>query len=286
VATAYITDITPEPQRAQRFGLFQAMFGIGFIIGPVLGGVLGEHWVRAPFLAAALLNGLNLALALFVLPESRPGTREAAFDLAALNPFRSFAWALGMRRLAPFIAIFFIFAFVGQIYGTVWVLFGFDRFSWDSFMVGLSLGGFGVFHALAQAFLVGPVVARIGPRAALFLGMTSESAALLVTGLAPAGWMVFAVLPLYALGGVGVPALQSLTTQQVGEEHQGQLQGVLASAMSVASIFGPLFFSTLYFATAVTAPWATWVASVVIYVLAAPLIAGLGRSNPVAAAPP
>jgi DHA1 family tetracycline resistance protein-like MFS transporter len=93
VATAYITDITPEEQRAQRFGMFHAMFGIGFVIGPILGGLLGDYWVRAPFIAAAVLNGLNFALALFVLPESRPGQRDTKFDLKALNPLVPLAWA-------------------------------------------------------------------------------------------------------------------------------------------------------------------------------------------------
>src|SRR4051812_24759004 len=114
IATAYITDITPEEQRAQRFGLFQAMFGIGFIIGPVLGGVLGDIWVRAPFIAAAVLNGLNFLVALFVLPESRPGQRGGAFDFKQLNPLVPLGWAFGLRGLLPMIAVYFMLAFVSQ----------------------------------------------------------------------------------------------------------------------------------------------------------------------------
>jgi DHA1 family tetracycline resistance protein-like MFS transporter len=162
VATAYITDISSEEERARRFGLFHAMFGIGFIIGPVLGGVLGDYWVRAPFIAAAVLNGVNFALALFVLPESRPGKPGARFDFDTLNPFKPLKWALTFKALIPLMAIFVIMNFVGTMYGTIWALFSEDNFRWNGMMIGLSLGAFGVFHAGAQAFLTGPVGAGRG----------------------------------------------------------------------------------------------------------------------------
>ncbi|MHB1102094.1 MAG: Tet(A)/Tet(B)/Tet(C) family tetracycline efflux MFS transporter [Devosia sp.] len=277
VATAYITDITPEEQRAKRFGYFHAMFGIGFIIGPVLGGVLGDIWVRAPFIAAAVLNALNFALALFVLPESRPGTREARFELKSLNPFGSLKWALTFRALLPLMAIFLIMNFVGQMYGTVWVLYGEDAFAWDALTIGLSLGAFGLFHAGAQAFLTGPVAARVGERAALVIGFAAEFTALIVIGFSSQGWIMFAVMPLFALGGVGMPALQSLTTTQVGADKQGQLQGVLASIVSLSAIFGPLFFSVVYFA--VKPGWAgsIWIVGALVYMLAVPLMLGIRR---------
>src|SRR6218665_1434329 len=151
VATAYITDISTEEERARRFGLFHAMFGIGFIIGPVLGGVLGDVWVRAPFIAAALLNGVNFALALFVLPESRKGTPGARFTWDTLNPFKPLKWALTFSALIPLMAIFVIMNFVGTMYGTIWALFGEDAFKFDGLMIGLSLGAYGIFHAGAQA---------------------------------------------------------------------------------------------------------------------------------------
>jgi DHA1 family tetracycline resistance protein-like MFS transporter len=279
IATAYITDITPEAQRAGRFGLFHAMFGIGFIVGPILGGVLGDYWVRAPFIAAAVLNGLNFLLALFVLPESRPGTPGTRFELSSLNPLLPLGWALRLPALLPLIAVFFILNFVGNMYGTVWALFGTDAFRWNGLMVGLSLGAYGLFHAVVQALLPGPVARRIGERNALLLGLACESAGLLATGIATAGWVVFAVVPLYALGGVGVPALQSLTTQQVDANRQGQLQGVMASIVSIASIFGPLFFSGVYFAVRDSWPGLVWIVGVAIYVLALPLIFGI-RGRP------
>jgi len=280
IATAYITDITPEAQRAQRFGLFHAMFGIGFIVGPVLGGLLGDIWVRAPFLAAAGLNGLNFLLALLLLPESRPGRRDVRFDLRSLNPLVPLAWAFSLKGLLPLIAVFFILNFVGNMYGTVWALFGTDAFEWNGLMVGLSLGGYGVFHAAVQALLPGPASRRLGERNALLVGMACEIIGLLLTAIATQGWVVFAVLPLYALGGVGVPALQSLTTQQADADKQGQLQGVMASIVSVASIFGPLFFSAVYFGVRDTWPGLVWAAGVAVYLLAIPLILGVRRPPP------
>jgi len=284
VATAYITDISSEDERAKRFGYFHAMFGIGFIIGPVLGGILGDYWVRAPFLAAALLNAVNFSLALFVLPESRPGTRDAKFEWKALNPFIPLKWALTFKALIPMMAIFVIMNFVGTMYGTVWALFSEDSFGWSGMMIGLSLGAFGFFHAGAQAFLTGPAVARLGERWALVVGMACELTALVCLGFATQGWVLFALAPLFALGGIGMPALQSLTTTQVGPDKQGQLQGVLASLVSLAAVFGPLFFSFVYFAIRPTWPGLIWIIGAGIYLLALPLMLGIRRRVPAAAA--
>ena len=274
-ATAYITDITPEEQRAQRFGLFQAMFGVGFIIGPVLGGFLGDIWVRAPFIAAAGLNGLNFLLALLVLPESRPGDRSTRLDLASLNPLRPLSWAFSLKGLLPLIALFFVFNLVGQVYGTCWALWGQDTFQWNGFMVGLSLGAFGLFHAIAQVFAPGWAVRNFGERNTMLIGMACEVFSLLCIAIFVQWWVVFAVMPIFALGGIGVPALQSLTTQQVDADRQGQLQGVLASIVSLASIIGPLFFSAVYFGVRDTWTGLIWLVGIAVYLLAIPLIWGI-----------
>ena len=272
VATAYITDITPEEQRAQRFGLFHAMFGIGFIIGPVLGGLLGDVWVRAPFVAAAVLNGLNFALAFFILPESRPGRRETRFDIKTLNPLVPLFWAFTLKGLLPLIAVFFILNFVGNMYGTVWALYGTDAFQWNGFMVGLSLAGYGVCHAAVQALLPGPATKLFGEKNALLIGMACECAGLVVIAIATHGWVVFAIMPLFALGGIGVPALQSLATQQADADKQGQLQGVMSSIVSLASIFGPLYFAGFYFGIKDWWPGLIWIIGAATYLLAIPLI--------------
>nr|WP_283151444.1 TCR/Tet family MFS transporter [Silvimonas soli] len=281
VATAYITDISPQETRARRFGLFNAMFGIGFIIGPVLGGVLGDYWLRLPFIAAAALNAANLLLALFVLPESRTPSGEK-IDLAALNPLRPLRWVFSMKSLAPITLIFFILSASGEVYGTCWALWGNDAFQWNGLWIGLSLGTFGICQSLAQAFLPGPAVKLLGERGAILTGIAGICVALGLLAFATQGWMVFAIMPLFALGGIGVPALQSLATRLVDETRQGQFQGVLASVVALASIIGPLAFSTFYYVVRAQWPGAIWLAVVLVYLIAVPLVLGLRfRSSPI-----
>jgi len=271
VATAYITDISPEETRARRFGLSGAMFGIGFIIGPVLGGLLGDYGLRLPFLVAAALNAGNLLLALFVLPESRIPT-HAKIDLSAFNPLRPLSRAFAVKGLLPIVAAVFILSAAGEAYGICWALWGFDTFGWNGLWIGLSLGTFGVCQTLVQALLPGPAVKRLGERGALMAGLTAGGIALIVMAFARAGWIVFAIMPVFALTGIGTPALQTLATGKVSPERQGELQGVLTSVVSLASIFAPLGFSALYFAVEKPWPGAIWLSVAVIYVLAMPLV--------------
>ncbi|MBW8299630.1 MAG: TCR/Tet family MFS transporter [Hydrogenophaga sp.] len=274
VSMAYITDISDEDQRARRFGLVNAMFGIGFIVGPVLGGALGDYWLRLPFIAAAILNAGNLLLALFVLPESR-SRRHGKIHLAALNPLQPLRWVFSLKSLLPIILLFFIFSATGEAYGTCWALWGRDSFHWNGLWVGLSLGTFGVCQTLAQAFLPGPAVKILGERAAILTGVAGVCCALVVMAFASESWMIFAIMPVFALGGIGVPALQSFASRQVDERRQGQFQGVLASVVSLASIAAPLSFSSLYFLVRDQWPGAIWLAVVVIYGIAAVLVARL-----------
>ena len=274
VATAYITDISSENKRARRFGFFNAMFGVGFIIGPVLGGALGDYWTRLPFIAAALLNAGNLLLAFFVLPESRTKCL-GKFDLVTLNPLRPLKWVLSMKNLKPIIFVFFLLSATGEAYGTCWALWGSDAFQWNGLRIGLSLGIFGACQSLAQAFLPGPAVKLLGERKAILTGIAAACMALVVIAFAKQSWIVFAIMPIFALGGIGVPALQALTTRLVDESRQGQLQGVLASAISFASIVGPLAFSTLYFVVQKQWPGAIWLSVVLVFAIAVPLVLNL-----------
>ncbi len=277
VATAYIADISTPPERARRFGLMQACFGIGFIAGPVLGGLLGEFSLRYPFLLAAALNGINFAVGLLVLPESHHPQRRP-LRLANLNPFASFRWALGMPALVPLIAIFFAMHLVGQGPGSLWVIYGEDRFGWDTWMVGLSLGVFGLFHAVAQAFLTGPATARLGERRTLTLGIACDAIGFALMAFAAATWMVLPVLVFLSLSGIGIPALQSMISRQVGEAQQGELQGTVAGVMSLASIFGPLAATMFYAATAATWSGTVWLAAAALYILVIPALIAIRRT--------
>lgn len=271
VATAYITDISPEHRRVHRFGLFNAMFGIGFIIGPVLGGLLGNYWLRLPFIAAAVLNACNLLVALFILPESRTPRRQK-IELVELNPLRPLSWVLSIRGLMPIVLVFFILSATGEAYGTCWALWGFDTFHWNGLWIGLSLGTFGVCHMLVQALLPSPATKLIGERKTVITGIACACIALVAMAFANQGWIVFAIMPIFALGDIGTPAFQAIAVRQVDPAHQGQLQGVMTSAISLASIIAPLAFSTFYFVVQKQWPGAIWLSVVAIYFIAVPLV--------------
>lgn len=229
-----------------------------------------------------MLNGCNLLLAFFILPESRTPSREK-IDLAALNPLRPLRWVFKMKGLLPIICIFFIFSATGESYGVCWALWGNDTFQWNGLWIGLSLGTFGVCQALAQAFLPGPAVKRLGERAAILTGVAGTCIALTVMAFATQGWMIFAIMPVFALGGIGVPALQSLATRQVDEAQQGQFQGVLASAIALASIAAPLGFSSVYFGVRAQWPGAIWLSVIAVYAIGALLVLRLRFNKPAAA---
>ena len=270
VASAYVADITPEERRARNFGQLSAAMGLGFVAGPLLGGLIGSHWLRAPFLVAAVLNAANLTLVWFWLREARKPDAQA--EGVSLNPFAPLRWAFTFPRLAPLIGAFLIIALIGQIGGALWVVHGEDRYGWGLATVGLSLAGFGLFHALAQAFVAGPLSERWGERRAMLVGMAADGAAYVAVGFATAGWVAFALLPLFCLGGVGAPALQALISAEGDEDSQGRAQGLLASLTSLASVIGPVVITTGYFATRAVWPGAMWLAGAALYLLCLPLV--------------
>lgn len=278
VASAYITDITPPDQRARRFGHVGAVMSMGFIVGPVIGGVMGAWWLRSPFLVAALFNGLNLAVALFVLPESHKASSEP-FDYKQLNPLAPLVWLWNFKPLLPMVTVSVVFGLIAAVPGTIWVLYGAERFGWDSVHMGISLSVFGVTGALAQAFLVGPLTKRFGDLGTLMIGVAFDT--LMV--FAFQSWMGYAVAPLFALGGVAMPALQSLLTSRVSDEKQGQLQGVLASLMSLAGIVGPVLTTAIFFTTKDIWIGTIWLVGAALYLLATPLFATVRQPKMAAA---
>lgn len=281
VASAYITDITPQDKRAERFGTLGAIMGVGFIVGPVIGGVMGAWWLRSPFLVAALFNGLNLLVALFVLPESRK-TTPGTFQLKELNPLAPLVWLFNFKSLLPLVLVSVVFGLVASIPGTIWVLYGAARFGWDAVHLGLSLSVFGVCMALSQAFFVGPLSRRFGDLGTLMIGVGFDTVAYTLMAFADQSWMGYALTPLFAMGGVAMPALTSLLTKRVSDEQQGQLQGVMASLMSLAGIFGPVLTTALFFSAQTIWIGTVWIVGAALYLIATPLFATVRMPRTVA----
>ncbi|HFV5769334.1 TPA: tetracycline efflux MFS transporter Tet(C) [Escherichia coli] len=271
VAGAYIADITDGEDRARHFGLMSACFGVGMVAGPVAGGLLGAISLHAPFLAAAVLNGLNLLLGCFLMQESHKGERRP-MPLRALNPVSSFRWARGMTIVAALMTVFFIMQLVGQVPAALWVIFGEDRFRWSATMIGLSLAVFGILHALAQAFVTGPATKRFGEKQAIIAGMAADALGYVLLAFATRGWMAFPIMILLASGGIGMPALQAMLSRQVDDDHQGQLQGSLAALTSLTSIIGPLIFTAIYAASASTWNGLAWIVGAALYLVCLPAL--------------
>ncbi|MFF4777793.1 Tet(A)/Tet(B)/Tet(C) family tetracycline efflux MFS transporter [Microtetraspora fusca] len=275
VAGSAIADVSGEDERARRFGMLGACYGIGMVAGPILGGLLGGLSPHAPFLAAAGLNGLNLLVGALLLRETRvplPPAERERFRLAALNPVGSLGWVRMVPGLLALLAVFGLVQLIGQIPGSMWVLFTEHRFGWDPLTVGLSLAAFGTAHALTQALVTGPLVARLGERRALALGVCADAVGFLALSIAASGLLVLPILLPLALGGVAAPALQALLSTAVGDDRQGRLQGVLASLNSVSGIVGPLAFTALYSATIDVGDGWMWVCGAALYVLCVPAL--------------
>jgi DHA1 family tetracycline resistance protein-like MFS transporter len=278
VASAYISDVTSEAQRARRFGQLSAFQGLGFIAGPLIGGFLGDLWVRGPFVAAAVLNGITFCVTLFLLRE--PARHHHAQQLeTTLNPIKPFQWALSIPSLLPLLLIYMVFTLIGQVGASIWVIYGADQFSWTPFWIGVSIACFGLGHALAQAFIAGPLAERFGERFTLLLGVFADASASVALGFATRGWIAFALMPLFCLGGIGFPALQSLLTRQADAQNQGRLQGVLASLLSLTSIVGPLGISALYFASRARFPGLVWVAAASLYIIMLPPLINISSKS-------
>jgi DHA1 family tetracycline resistance protein-like MFS transporter len=241
---AYIADISNEETRARNFGLVGAAFGLGFIIGPALGGVLSEFSLRAPFFAAAGLALLNWMYGFFILPESLPPERRRPFHLKNANPLGS------VKRLKryPFVAglaiVFLLKAFAQRGLENVFVLFTMYKFKWDEQANGWFLCWIGVTAVIVQGGLVRPMVKRFGERKVLLFATLISVAAFLGYSLSSEGWMLPVIAAFGALGGLAGPAIQSLVTKTVDETEQGEVQGALTSLQGLTSIAAPLVFTS------------------------------------------
>ncbi|MGO4907685.1 TCR/Tet family MFS transporter [Pseudorhodobacter sp. W20_MBD10_FR17] len=269
-ATAFIADITPAADRGRRFGLIGACFGIGFVLGPLLGGLIAGLDTRAPFYAAAIMALANLTLGLIVLPETVTDRTRRAFAWARGNPIgalRNLAQLPGLKR--PLLT-FLLIAIAMNVYPSIWAFFGKARFDWDTKMIGLSLGIYGLSYGIGQALLVGPLIKRFGEHRAAFYGMWVDVASLTALGLITSGTAALMLTPITALGGVVTPALQAILSRDTPDNAQGELQGVLASLNAIAMITAPLAMTATF--AHFTAPSATIFAPGAPFLLAALLM--------------
>lgn len=245
-ASAYVADVSPPDRRAQHFGLIGAMFGLGFIIGPVAGGLLGQYGTRAPFFAAAILTLLNGLYGYFVLPESLDPARRRPFSWRRANPFGS------LRQLRRHPAVWGLIASLTLVYigahavQTTWSYYNIGKFGWDERMVGYSLAFVGLMIALVQGGLIRIAIPRLGLKRSMFVGLMLFTTGMLLYAFATEGWMMFAFSAVYCLGGIAGPSIQGIISSQVPPDEQGELQGSLTSLVSATTIVGPLLMTTLY----------------------------------------
>lgn len=243
---AYMADITAPDKRARAYGLIGAAFSFGFVLGPALGGFLGEFGPRVPFWFAAGLSTVAFLYGLLVLPESLPVEKRMAFSWKRANPLGSMILLRRHPELSGLSVVNFLLYFAHHVFSAVFVLYAAWRYGWGPREVGLLLAIVGLLDMGVQGLLVGPVVKRLGDRATMVLGLVGGSVGIAAMGWAPDGLMfLLAMLP-NALWGLAMPTLQSLMTRRVGEDEQGQLQGASMSVASIAGVMSPLFFGWVY----------------------------------------
>jgi DHA1 family tetracycline resistance protein-like MFS transporter len=246
VGVAYIADVTPPEQRTQNFGIVGAAFGIGLVLGPIVGGVLGDLGPRVPFYAAALLTGLNWLYGMLVLPESLAPADRQPFVWRQANPFGTLKLLGRYPGVRGLTAIFLLINLTQQILQSIWVLSTIHRFGWTPIDNGIALAVYGVITAIVQAVLLRVLLPRFGARRVIIVGLASYVVGFLGYALAQSGWMMYATLIVSCLCFLTQPAIQGLISQQAGADSQGAIQGALTSLASLTSVIGPLIATAVF----------------------------------------
>ena len=254
-ANAYIADVSAPEDRAKNFGMIGACFGVGFILGPGLGGLLGSYSLKLPFIVAACLNLLNWLYGFFVLPESHAKENRRPFDWATANPLSS----LGQLGKYPVVlgltATIALERLAHDSLPATWVLYTTYRFNWTEFDNGLSLALVGIVFAIVQGGLTGRIVGWLGERKSIIYGLTVGALTFVAYGLSTQGWMLYVAIIFGSIGGIAGPAIQSVITKMVSATEQGAVQGIIASIQSIVAILGPLMATNLFgYFTSATAP--------------------------------
>jgi len=245
-AFAYITDITQPAERAKKFGMLGAAFGVGFIVGPAVGGFLGHYHLRAPFWAAAALSLANFLYGMFVLPESLPKEKRAKSAWHMANPLGSLTLLRSHPELAGLSLVVILYYLAHQALQSVWVLYTEYRFGWNTRDVGISLGVVGISAVIVSGGLVGPYVKRFGERFSLLSGLLYGCLGFVGFALSWKGWGMLASIPFIGLLGVGGPGMQSLMSQRVDVTSQGKLQGAINSLRALTGMVGPVVFTQVF----------------------------------------
>ena len=246
-ASAYIADVSTPENRAKNFGMIGAAFGLGFIIGPVIGGLLGQYGSRVPFYAAAILCLLNFLYGYFILPESLSKNNRREFSLKRANPIGAF---LNLRKypklIGLVISIFLLYTASHAVHSN-WSYFTMYKFNWDEKMVGISLGVFGLLVGIVQGGLIRVINPKLGNEKSIYVGMALYTVGMFLFAFATESWMLFAFSIPYCLGGIVGPAMQAVISGQVPANEQGEIQGTLSSIMSASAIVGPPMMSTVFY---------------------------------------
>ncbi len=245
-AAAFIADISSDEERSQNFGLVSAAFGVGFVLGPVIGGLLASFGPRAPFIAAAILAASNFVFGYFVFPETVTDKIRRPFDWKRANPFGALMNIGRLPGIKPLLVVYFLYQVAFYVYPAIWSYFTQERFGWSPAMVGWSLAVFGISMAISQGLLIRKIIPWIGERKTVILGFALDIVVFFFTAILTNGWIVLGLTPLSALGGMATPAMQGLMSRAAGADQQGELQGLLTSIGALGMILSPLIMTRTF----------------------------------------
>ncbi len=245
-ASAYVADVTSPDERGKAFGVLGAAFGVGFVVGPAIGGLLGDFGPRVPFFVAAGLSLLNFCYGFVFLPETHPKERRKPIKLAEVHPFGAVMNIPGGTHVRTLAFALFVLFLGSAVYPAVWAFWATAEFGWNPRMIGISLAAYGISNTICQATLVGVMTKKLGERTASLLALVLNVVSLVLTGLATKGWMVFAIIIVSSPAGVAMPAMNAWMSKLAPADAQGRLQGTIGAAEGLSSIFGPILMTQVF----------------------------------------
>jgi len=245
-AAAFMADVSKPHEKAANFGLLGAAFGMGFVLGPVIGGVLSEYGTRAPFWAAAALSALTFVIGLMVMPETVTDKTRRAFSIRRANPVNALRVVASLPGIRPLLWVYFLYSVSIYVYPAIWSYFTTERFGWSPQMIGLSLGVYGIGMAAVQGGLIRPATRHLGERMTIVIGMVFELVSFGLLAFITNGTVALMLIPITAIGAVITPALQALMSRATPDTQQGELQGVLTSLHALSMVISPLVMTGVF----------------------------------------